>query len=454
MAIVNVKFLIAKDIHLKNVGIVKGHIMNKHNFNCVSRYRSMPKQKCDCGFEELQGFRAALQDGRPFVSVAVVEDELARDGDFNRVIAAGAIRFDSTPIPLLYAHDSDQVIGRVDSFYQLSEASQEIKERVMLESMGAASADMSKVWIAEGYFSADATEHVDLVEKRMSRGVSVGAGQADYEETDDAFMFTDFQVVELSVTALPAIGSAVIWMADTEFVEIPEREQSLTMFGAAKNSLNIPVRPPSSWFDLPDFEWGEFDNVDVLHADNNGRFIGYLGFHGVPHGSFKGKKVYMPKEKSHDFFHLKSVTCEDGTKVLTGTITFDTEHSAKGSTPEQIKKHFEKTGWVAADVRIIDDGKGYLAVGALRPEITENQIREINGSCLSGEWEPEPGKTENRLRAIAAVNIPAFSNVETAISYSLSGGMVFKSIKGSFLANYKDGLIKKILSIDLKNRHN
>jgi hypothetical protein len=58
------------------------------------------------------------------------------------------------------------------------------------------------------------------------------------------------------------------------------------------------------------------------------------------------------------------------------------------------------------DVAAGEDKHGIWVSGALRPDVTEEQLRSIRASSVSGDWRPINGKLE--LVAVCAVNAPGF----------------------------------------------
>ncbi len=55
---------------------------------------------------------------------------------------------------------------------------------------------------------------------------------------------------------------------------------------------------------------------------------------------------------------------------------------------------------------IYEDAYGIVVAGAMRPNVTPEQVRELRASPLSGDWRPLQGRSE--LVALLAVNTPGF----------------------------------------------
>jgi hypothetical protein len=68
--------------------------------------------------------------------------------------------------------------------------------------------------------------------------------------------------------------------------------------------------------------------------------------------------------------------------------------------------HYEDTGAVVADVSCGEDQHGIWVAGALRPDVTDAQVRALRSAPLSGDWRRHGGGLE--LVAALAVNVPGF----------------------------------------------
>lgn len=350
---------------------------------------------------------ASMGSGREFTAVAAIEDRETREGDVTRTIK----RFytDSLPVPLLDGHDRDNmsVVGRVDKFYRLSEASEEIRDRAIKESGELQDVDHSRVWIAEGVFdtSDNAAELESKVSERMLRGVSVGAGKTSEPLIDAAgnIVWDEWQVVEVSLASVQAIGGAVMWLNDT-FVEA---DDSLVASVDRGNVLNgAPIKPPKHWFTLEGIPEKLPPHPVVTEA---GRVYALGGLFNRP-VQYGSGTVEMPHEPDYSYFHTHGLTCEDGEIIRVGGVSMDTSHAALSLGGMETQRHYDHTGTTVADVRAIKRGNELILTGALRPDLDELGIRKFQGTALSGDWRPERG--QRRLRWMLCVNSPRFAAVE------------------------------------------
>lgn len=355
----------------------------------------------------------SIKVGRAFTAIAAVEGETTRDGNYNRIIDPGALSFDGGPYPLLEGHDPNRVIGRVDRFGFLNDEPDDVQLRALLEGR-LDGVDFERVVIAHGHFTDGqrAVEVADLVEGRFVTGVSVGAGRYDSTEDDDnrEIRFSSFQIVELSVVPLPAIGSTSIWLNESEYTDI----DPAPVVAAASPGVH-----PASAFQYRTVASRDLHRVTV----EDGIFAGYVYLHNTPH---LGLAWQTPPVEPAGFarFHNKSYRTSDNQTVETGVIVYRTEHADLTLGEQGTAAHYENTGQVAADVRLFDDGFGVLAIGPVRPGLTESQLNEFRGSEISGDWRSDT-QGRLRLRVGLLVNLGGFpSDAEEAADV---GALVFSS---------------------------
>jgi hypothetical protein len=115
-----------------------------------------------------------------------------------------------------------------------------------------------------------------------------------------------------------------------------------------------------------------------------------------------------PPESTEGYpdFHLGHVVCDDGEDVPTGVLVAGCDHPAVRLAAPQARDHYahNAAGW--ADVVASNGQFGPWVCGALRPEVTELQLRVLRASSLSGDWRPIDGR--NEMITAVAVNVPGF----------------------------------------------
>lgn len=166
-----------------------------------------------------------------------------------------------------------------------------------------------------------------------------------------------------------------------------------------------PALPPRDWFDDP-----ALDGPTPLTVTPEGRVYGHAAAFGVchianPHGD--NSCVLAPRSRSgYAYFHLGSIECEDGSTVACGQITLGTGHAGRRADARAAAAHYDHTGSCVVDVCAGEDQYGIWVAGALRPNVSEEKVRELTGAKLSGDWRAIQGNLE--LVGILAVNVPGF----------------------------------------------
>lgn len=173
-----------------------------------------------------------------------------------------------------------------------------------------------------------------------------------------------------------------------------------------------PARPPSAWFDDP-----QLDGPTALTVTDDGRIYGHLATWDTCHIGRDDVCLTPPKSAAgYAYFATGEVQadCEPcaasgGRPVLsvpTGTITLGTGHAELTARPADAAAHYDNTGTAVADVAAGEDAHGIWVAGALRPGVSDEQVRALRGSSLSGDWRRIGGTLE--LVAALAVNVPGF----------------------------------------------
>jgi hypothetical protein len=82
---------------------------------------------------------------------------------------------------------------------------------------------------------------------------------------------------------------------------------------------------------------------------------------------------------------------DDGSRVPVGQVTLGTGHAPIYASA-QAAAHYDNTGTAVADVRAGSDVYGIWVAGALRPGVTDTQVRALRGAALSGDWRRSTGR--------------------------------------------------------------
>lgn len=170
---------------------------------------------------------------------------------------------------------------------------------------------------------------------------------------------------------------------------------------AALCAAAFPVKPPVRWFGDPGLK-----ALTPLTIDNTGQVYGHIAAWHTSHIGLAGG-VRPPKSKSgYAFYRTGVVEADDGTMVPVGQITLAGGHASLDVDVARAVAHYDDTNSAIMDVSAGEDRHGIWVAGALRPSVTDEQIRSIRASSVSGDWRPINGRLE--LVAVCAVNCPGF----------------------------------------------
>jgi len=185
-------------------------------------------------------------------------------------------------------------------------------------------------------------------------------------------------------------------------VERMDRQDATVTDDDAMTASSIPSRPPATWFRDPSLA-----APTPLTVTDDGRVYGHLATWGTCHTGFVGDCVQPPSSATgYAYFRTGSVRTVDGQEVPTGRITLDTTHAGRRLGASDTASHYEHTGVAVADVAAGEDAYGIWVAGSLRPGVTDEQVRVLQASPLSGDWRRIGGNLE--LVAALAVNSPGF----------------------------------------------
>lgn len=339
-----------------------------------------------------------------------MENTMTGDG---RLIEAGALTWDDLPIPLRYvssdvgAHDGAQVVGMITEIHRDG-------DRIMgsgpfdLNSPHGAEASRQ---VAEGLTTGVSMDLDDVsFEIRVAADLlSAPDIEADTDEDgrvtvveiasdDEVMVTTSGRIRAATIVAIPAFAEAKIApVSNGGEADHYDTDTSDLVAAAA------PFAPPAEWFADP--RLGEATPITVT---DDGRVYGHLAAWGTCHIGHTHTGCVTPPRSSSDYayFRTGAVRTADGTDIPTGVLTLNTGHAAAPLSAAATLAHYENTGTAVADVTVGEDNHGIWVAGAMRPSATDEQVRALRGSPLSGDWRKIGGNLE--LVAALAVNVPGF----------------------------------------------
>lgn len=364
--------------------------------------------------------------------------------DDGRELLAGACQFPDLPVSLRLliedegGHWGAVTCGRIDSMARKTD-----QTPTVIYSDGVFGTDPNGQ-LAE-LMVTEQTQRFISIDPRDVEGewVSVVIATGDGDWDDDVFVdewlrISSCVIGAATIVPMPAYPQAVITLGSVDLPDAPIANAS------APPSITLPVgiaaaggplRPKKAWFDNPGFTDG--DERLVLQEDGrsyacpmtvcaDGQFFGHVAWWECAHTGFAGRKVTPPHSKTGYAFYLTGagVECEDGTVVEgVGQITMGTGHAPTGYSYSEAVAHYDG-GYGAvqvADVRCGEDAYGIWVAGALRPNLTDLQVREFRALSLSGDWRDRGGNLE--MMAVLAVPVPGFP-VRRALAASGSAEIV------------------------------
>lgn len=376
-----------------------------------------------------QTIALASEDESPWSGFIAFEGVSTGD---NRSFAAGSITWNDLPIPLLWqktssdGHSGSWVIGRVDTI-EKQEGGKVFATGVLLS-------------------TPEAVEYKTLLEAGAAGGCSIDGDTAAYsvEETEtkgqSKITFSSIRIRALTCVAIPAFASAqisllpnksTVQLGDEETEEFcddvtatPEGEalrkrrkkNNMTWSKAEEGSLTAAalVTPPSHWFDVQDLP-----GPTPLTVLDNGQVFGHIALWGTCHIGMP-KCTAPPKGGTYAYFHTGALSTLEGEEISVGHLTFNTGHAGIYDNAFNAASHYDHTGAVAADVVAGEDKYGIWVAGAMRPHLTEEEVRIFKSAPISGDWR----KIGARLELVAAlsVNTPGFPVPRTRSKVLVAGG--------------------------------
>jgi hypothetical protein len=267
-------------------------------------------------------------------------------------------------------------------------------------------------------------------------GVSVDPGAVDLtfecvEEDEDGWCvdavirFHEYEIIGLTGTPFPAFAEAAIVLetaagesnAQAASVSVGERGPELV--------ASAPSRPPAVWFSESEPVEGDERLIQQpsghlatpLTITDDGQVYGHLAPWRQCHRGYANVCVDAPASAAaYAHFHVGEVVCDDGTRVATGSLAANCDHAAARLLAADARDHYAHSGVAWADVRVSDGTFGPWVAGALRPGLSDNQLRVLRACSLSGDWRRIGGQLE--LVAALAVNSPGFPIAREALAAS------------------------------------
>lgn len=174
--------------------------------------------------------------------------------------------------------------------------------------------------------------------------------------------------------------------------------------------------PPGEWFENPNLT-----GPTPLTVTPDGRVFGHIATWGVCHIGLSGVCTTAPHSAT-EYAHFRTGVVDTTTgEAFVGQLTIGTGHAAMSAKARAAVEHYDNTGTAVADVSVGEDAFGIWTAGVTRPSATEQQIRDLKASAISGDWRDVRGNGQLELVAALAVNVPGFGVPRVALA--ASGGV-------------------------------
>jgi len=175
----------------------------------------------------------------------------------------------------------------------------------------------------------------------------------------------------------------------------------------------FPVNPPENWFRDPGLR-----ELTPTQVEDSGQVWGHLASFDMPHIGLPGNKRAPRSRTDYAYFRTGAIKTDTGKKVPVGQLTLVGGHASMYADAGKAVAHYDNTQSAVADVAVGEDRYGIWFAGALRPDVSPEQVRAFMASSLSGDWRPINGHLE--MVACCAVNVPGFPIARTLVA----GGVV------------------------------
>ncbi len=197
-----------------------------------------------------------------------------------------------------------------------------------------------------------------------------------------------------------------------------------------------PLAPPADWFNAP-----EPDEPTPLKVTADGRVYGHLApWDGCHAGMVNGtaQSCVKPPRSMTDYkmFHLGELELEDGSSLPVGKVIVSGSHASttRETTLQAAISHYDKTGSVAAFVRARNGKHGIFLSGAVKSDISPEQLRDLRANLPSGDWR----NLDHNLELIGALAVPVPGFGIPAIVASADSGEIDALILQGFCAECED----------------
>jgi hypothetical protein len=179
----------------------------------------------------------------------------------------------------------------------------------------------------------------------------------------------------------------------------------MTLTAAAESGLL-----PGGYFKNP-----ELVGPTPFTVTEDGRVYGHVATWdtchiGLPIDDEAQECTTAPHSETNYAYFLTGEVQTDLGPVAVGQITMGGGHAADRMGVRAATSHYDSTSTAVADVTAGEDEHGIWVAGALRSNVSEDQVHSLRAAAISGDWRRVAIGREGNLEMVAAlaVNVPGF----------------------------------------------
>lgn len=174
--------------------------------------------------------------------------------------------------------------------------------------------------------------------------------------------------------------------------------------------MTFPLYPPGAWFsETPDWLEPLQKATVVTEGPEAGRFAAYVApwDQCLLDGTAECWTV-PPSPTGYAQAHQGDTITAEGDLIKTANIGGGVNHARVADGFRQAVHHYQNVAAQVLRVRYVENEHGLVALGALWPDVTDQQIAIVRASALSGDWRFLPHVGGYDLCGVQLVNTPGF----------------------------------------------
>lgn len=349
-----------------------------------------------------------------FIPLGIPEELMSGDA---RSFEKGALSSRYLPLPLLWqfktetGHNGSVVVGRIDHIERVDGGLGNIKGVFDVGPYGREAERMVRGGFLRGVSA-------DLDQFKASTKTPKEAELSKNKNTiaNDEIIVQEARLMGITIVAKPAFQECFIMIKEEPTMGVEESEMLDGVYEEVLDDLDYelaalaasaaPVVPPRDWFKNPNL-----NGPTPLTTTDDGRVFGHIAAWHTSHIGMGGRNVRPPRSATNYAYFRTGELRTDAGDVQVGQLTLAGGHASLHDSADAAIKHYDDTNSAVADVIAGEDNYGIWVAGALRPEVTPQQIRQFRASSPSGDWRPINGMLE--LVAVCNVNVPGFPIART-----------------------------------------